>query len=296
MKLYKFFIASLVLMLFLSACGSSGSGGTSKNADLTAEEILEKSITAMAEVKSYSMEMDSEQTMAMTGFEEEMNMTMKMKADIITDPIQLYMLQEITSDELGIEEPMTTESYFTNDGFYTKDSITNSWIKYTDDMAQTMLEMQESQLALEEQLDLMKRFTKNITADEDNKHYILSLDADGDALKEIVAEVMGTLGGEDMAVIQEMFNEMDIQTFKYIIYIDKATFLQTKVDVETDMSFSAEEETITIKQIMKSTISNFDGVSEIKIPQEAIDSADEISFDNMFDLEDVEDIEGMETE
>lgn len=297
MKFYKTLIVTVVFSLLLSACGTSE---TSKKASMSADEILEKSIAAMSEVKSYSMDMKTKQTMTMTGIEEEMNMEMNMKTDIIVDPMQLYMVQEIKSPELGTEEAITTESYFTNDGFYTKDSMTNTWIKYTDEFAESIIELQKSQMNPEEQLNLLKRFTKNVEAEEDADHYILNLEADGEVLMEIVMEVMGLMG-EDTAMLGDLFNEMDIKTFTYKIYIDKETFFQTKMDVVTDMAMTIEEDTMTMKQEMAATITNFDGVAEITIPQEAIDNAEEFSFDTMFDLEgmegiELEDIEIPETE
>lgn len=274
MKLFKSFVFFLLFALFLSACGTSTTG--SKNA----EEILEKSVQAMSEVKSYSMEMKTKQLTKIPGVEEDLNIDLNMTADIITEPLQLYMVQNIQSPELGTEEMITTESYFTSDGFYMKDSMTNQWFKYKDEIAQSFIEMQKQQMNFEEQLNLMKRFTKNISVKEDNKHYILNLEADGKALKEIVLEVMNLVGDLDneTGMFKEIFNDMDIHTFTYKIYIDKETFYQTKIDMETNIDVNIDGETMSIKQSMEGTIDNFNDVKEIKIPQEAIDNAEEVSF------------------
>src|SRR5690606_19330248 len=113
------------------------------------------------------------------------------------------------------------------------------------------------------------------------------LNVDGEELLEIVLEITG-LFEESLAPMEELLNNVEIQTFTYKIYIDKQTFYQTKMDVITDMVVNEEGNTMKMKQVLEATISNFNGINEITIPQEAIDSAEDFSFESMFDLEDIE--------
>lgn len=281
MKQIKIIFITIITFLLLSACNKpneSASTGASAGAD--ADDILANTLSAMEQLKSYSITMNSNQTITIPE-EEPMNMQIAMTGNIITNPLQFYISQEIISPEYFTEEPMSSEMYFTNDGFYMLEPITNSWLKYTGDFAESLLEMQNTQINPEEQLNLLKKFAKNITAEEDESHYILNFQADGESLKEFIAEMSGLINEEMLSFesLEDVLDNMTISTFNYKIYIDKGTYYQTKMDIDMDISFTMEDETLSIKQTATSTISNFDNVGEITIPQEILDSAEEVSMD-----------------
>lgn len=268
------FVFNILIFLLLSGCDFIE---IFQQSNESAHEILDQSLLAMEQLKSYSIEMNTNQTITLPE-EDPMNMKMIMSSDIIMNPLQFYMAQEITSQDLNTEDPMTTEVYFINGGFYMKEPITNSWVKYSGEYIENILELQKSQINPEEQLHLLKKFIKNITAKENESQYILNLQADGETLKEIIREMIGSFG-ENMDFFDEAFDELAVSTFDYKIYIDKTTYYQTKMDIEMEFSMTMEGKTMFIKQSMNSTISNYDAINEITIPQEVLNSAEEISLD-----------------
>ncbi|WP_026672357.1 DUF6612 family protein [Alkalihalobacterium bogoriense] len=270
------------------------------NAD--ADEILTKSLEAMNDVESFSMVMDSVQEMNIPG-EGTVETKMTMESDIGHEPTRLFqkLSMEVPGESFGA---METETYFTEDGMFIKDGSMDQWIKYPDSYTEDMLSFAQLQSDNTQQLEMLKQFSEEITVAEDDTHYILTIKGEGDSLKEMAVEMMAMLGDDITGGMTEIFDLMEISVFDYELYIDKETYYQTRFTSTVEMSLTFEGETMVTKQTMDSTISNFNNVGEITVPQDVIDSAEEFSFDDFgdfsdledFDLEDLEDLEIEEDE
>ncbi|MEB1806632.1 MAG: hypothetical protein LPK26_04975 [Bacillaceae bacterium] len=297
MSSIKALFASLCLIFVLAAC-SSGEETSSPNADIqdtedvqsviSVDEIIQKSIKAMNKLESYTMEMNNEQELEMPG-QEAFQMNMTMVADITMEPLRLY--QKMTM--AGLEESVDvieTESYFTEDGMFVKDSMQDGWMRFPEEFSQDILEVSQQQLNAEEQLKVFQQFAEDTELTEDDTHYILTVQGSDDNFKAMAHETMGFMQEAGAsAMLDELLGMMEVQTFNYVIYIDKETFYQTKMDVEMHMSMTIEDETMMTIQRMTGVISNFNNVGDITIPQDVLDSAEEFSFEFLEGLEDMED-------
>ncbi|WP_216830355.1 DUF6612 family protein [Alkalihalobacterium elongatum] len=301
MNYIKALMASLALILVLAACGgnepSSTESPTTDNqateddqgtTDLSVDEVIQKSIEAMNKLESYTMEMNNDQELQVPG-EDPFSMTMTMVADITMEPLRLYQKMTMQGLEENVEV-LETESYFTEEGMFVQDTMVGGWVKFPEEFSQEILQASQQQMNAEEQLKLFKQFAEETELTEDETHYILSVKGTDDNFKTMAQEAMGFIE-EAGVMMDELLGMMNVETFNYIIYIDKGTFYQTKMDMEMHMSMTIEDETMTSIQRMTGVMTNFNGVGEITIPQEVIDTADEFNFDYLEGLEDMEDFD-----
>jgi transcription-repair coupling factor (superfamily II helicase) len=116
----------------------------------------------------------------------------------------------------------------------------------------------------------------------------LNFEGSGEQYDEMVSMVGGMMGDDMGAMMEELLAMMTVNQLSYEIHVDKVSFYQTKVFVTMDMEMEMEGEKMMMVQSVDSSLSNFDGIEEITVPQEVIDKAEEIS------MEELEKIEGEE--
>ncbi|MDV2684261.1 DUF6612 family protein [Alkalihalophilus lindianensis] len=258
--------------------------------ELSIEDILTKSIEAMNGVESFTTEMDVDQETTL-GEDETFTTQMKMKMDATQNPLAFYQQTSMQMPELE-EATMNAEVYFTEDGAYMNDGMEDVWFKYPDEFTQDLLALQEMQMNPEEQLELLKSYTENLTMTEEGDHYIITIEGSDQSIDQM-ADQLNMMLGEGMADgLSELTAMMDITRMDYMIHINKETFYQEAIDMAMEFSMEAEGETISMVQQSTGTFSNFNEIDSIEVPQEIIDSAEEFSFD----FEDFEDFDETEFE
>ncbi|WP_209121456.1 DUF6612 family protein [Alkalihalobacillus sp. BA299] len=287
MRSIKGGLAALALCFVLTACDEP-SNNENVETTLSVDEVIQHSIEAMNELQSYTMEMNNEQQLEMPD-EEAFQMDMTMIADITIEPLRLYQKMTMSGLDENIEA-VETESYFTEDGMFVKDSMEGGWIKFPEEFSQDILESAKMQMNAEEQLKIFQKFSEDTQLTEDDTHYILTTRGSDENFKEMAQEVMGFID-EAGEMMDELLSMMDIEMFTYVIYIEKDTFYQTKMDMEITMQMSMEGETMKSVQRMNGIMSNFNTVGDITIPQEVINTAEEFNFEFLEGLEDMEDFD-----
>ncbi|OLO38109.1 hypothetical protein BTR23_11990 [Alkalihalophilus pseudofirmus] len=300
MRAIKALMASLALVLVLAACGGEPSNNDNVDnadndnvgtVDLSVDEVIQKSIEAMNDLESYTMEMNNDQILEVPG-EEAFEMNMTMIADITMEPLRLYQKMTINGleEEMAEMESLETESYFTEDGMFVNDQMQGGWIKFPEEFSQEILDASQMQMNAEEQLKMFQQFAEDTQLTADDAHFILTVQGSDDNFKAMAQEAMGFMD-EAGVMMDELLSMMEIESFNYVIYIDKDTFYQTKMDMEISMSMTIEEETMKSTQRMTGVLTNFNNVGEIVIPQEVFDTAEEFNFDFLEDMEDMEDFD-----
>ncbi|MGD6782026.1 DUF6612 family protein [Sutcliffiella horikoshii] len=316
MKSLKMMLVSILAVMLLTACGNTSNGvngnvegnaeaeettneettnsttdveevdtseETEEQEALTAEEVLQKSTEAMADLSSYSMEMISDQEITMAG-EDTIKMVTTTTTDMSLNPMAMYQVTSI-EDADGMMKGMENESYFSEDGFFLYDSMAGQWFKMPEEFTAQLNAMSEMQTNPAQQLEMLKDYTDEITMTEEEDHYVLNFEGSGEQFNEM-AGVIGGMMGDDMGeMMQEMLSMMTVNQLSYLVHIDKESFYQTKVLLNMDMEMDVDGETISSVQVMDSTLSNFDEVGEITVPQEVIDSAQEITQEDMEQME-----------
>ncbi|TYS61365.1 hypothetical protein FZC74_03550 [Sutcliffiella horikoshii] len=316
MKSLKMMLVSILAVMLLTACGNTSngvSGNVEGNAEaeettneettnsttdveevdaseeteeqeaLTAEEVLQKSTEAMADLSSYSMEMISDQEITMAG-EDTIKMVTTTTTDMSLNPMAMYQVTSI-EDADGMMEGMENESYFSENGFFLYDSMAGQWFKMPEEFTAQLNAMSEMQTNPAQQLEMLKDYTDEITMTEEEGHYVLNFEGSGEQFNEMAGMIGGMMGDDMGEMMQEMLSMMTVNQLSYLVHIDKESFYQTKVLLNMDMEMDVDGETISSVQVMDSTLSNFDEVGEITVPQEVIDSAQEITQEDMEQME-----------
>ncbi|WP_317987042.1 DUF6612 family protein [Sutcliffiella rhizosphaerae] len=305
----KLLLVTLLAMMMLAACGNdsntvdgnentSSEGNTSNNQvedvdnqtgesdvtdSLSAEEVLEKSTEAMTGLSSYSMEMTTEQEISMAG-EDSINMSSTVKSDISQNPLAMYQVTSV-QDADGMMGSMDTETYFTSDGFFVFEPLEQKWVKLPQEFADEMNALSDMQSNPAVQLEMLKAYSDNMTLSEEGNSYVLTFEGSGEQFNEMIGMVSGMMGEDMSGMMEEMLSMMTVNELNYVIHVDKETFFQTKMTVYMDMEMDMEGDTIASIQEVDATLYNFDEVGEITIPQEVLDNAEELSLEDLQELD-----------
>lgn len=270
MKKLTFLLTALLAFMLLAACNQSSNNASG---EVNVDEILDKSIKAMSELKSYSMDMNLDQEMNIPGEDTPTIIKGKIKADLTLEPFAMHQTMTLT----GELEDMSfdAESYMTEDGFFMSNPEDNSWMKAPGEFAE---EMKQAQASAEDQLKLLKGFSEEITMTEEGNDYVLTVKGSGEKFMELTKELLQNMGGS-AADSADMLSMMDMKQINFVIHIDKETFYQTKIDLDMELEMTVEEETMSMKQKMNGTLSNFNKVEAIVIPEDIKNNAEEINLD-----------------
>ncbi len=287
MKLKSLAISFFALVVLLSGCGQkatpvseSGKSETKTNTEhpaqkeesLTLEEVFEKTIAASQDLKSLTVKMKNEQTITSSSDSEPMDISSTIDIDVVQDPISLYQVMSIN---MPGEEPMKTESYFTNQGFFTYDPTQGTWMKLPDEMSTELLKTTEQQGDPAAELKKMQEYIEDFTFEQDDSSYILSLNASAEKFNAFMKEQLAQSFGQELGLDLQ---NVDVSGLKYSYTIDKKNFYPTAMTM--DMAFKTTEgsEETTLEQKTNATFSNYNGVKDITIPDEVINSAQEIEL------------------
>ncbi|WP_018924103.1 DUF6612 family protein [Salsuginibacillus kocurii] len=291
-------------LLSLSACAGESA---------TTAEVLQESNELMQELDSFSIAMDSEQTMPdlMMGENESGDMTMDISSeqDVTLDPLKMY--QHISFDMPDQAEAMSQEAYMTSDTFY-QEEMGGQWIKLTGEALAGMGNIEEMMQDPATQTIQAEKMANEFSLSEDNDQYHLEFEGDEDEFLETAEEeLMQAMGGETIDDLMfEMFDEIELHSLDYEMFIDKESYYLTDLVMNVDMEFDFDlgetdemfGEMMTNFRIVQDShlaFSNFNEVEPIEIPAEIEENAEEMDSlfdDNMDGLQEWNDLEEHEFE
>lgn len=278
MKKFLAVLSAGAVALVLTACNSSATPtkDTTTTSKLTLEQVYDKAIERQADIKSMSASMDMEQVIKFGAGAEsmEMNMDSQMDIDMIAKPLAMHLSGTMTVPDMfgeGDENSnMPIEMYMKQDkGFFMKDPTTESWMKLPNEQFDAILDQTAASANAQEQLEQLKQYIDDFTFEQTDDKYVLTLNAQGDAFKELIqAEVDKSLGTEENPL-----DDLTIDKANYVIHIDKATFDTNKMNMNFDLKMSIEGQDATIKTKSEVTYTEINNVDSIDIPQSIIDKA-----------------------
>lgn len=178
-----------------------------------------------------------------------------------------------TSDQL---DEMKIESYMTDQGFFMFDSMSEKWTKLPTDMYEQIMSMSQNQADPSQQLKDLEMFLEDFTFEQTDSEYVLKLSASGEKFNKLIQKQLADTMPDMMVEEQELLKNMNVEKVNYEIFIDKKTFNTTELNMVMDMTMAVEGEEMKLSQDMKSTFSNYNDVEPIKVPQEILDSAQEM--------------------
>ncbi|TMW71869.1 DUF6612 family protein [Alteribacter natronophilus] len=252
-------------LLFTAACNAESDDG------LTAEEILANSEEAMEELTSYAMDMETVQEMSFG--EDSMELNMTAEAQVRMDPLVLY--QNASMDMMGM--PLSYDSYFSEEhGFLMEDPMSGGWIKLPESFTDEMLAMADVQTSPDEQLEIFRDNLEEVTVEDEEEFYIVTLKGDGvdnEAMKE---QLLGLMDGDMGQMMGDAVDSMDIHEFEYEITIDRETFYTTEANIYTDMTVDDGVNNTNMKQTVHMILGEFNEHDDLEVPADVIENAEEI--------------------
>ncbi|MGO4529776.1 DUF6612 family protein [Paenibacillus sp. 2TAF8] len=284
MKKWTTMIIGALLAVSLAACGNdtdksatSPAGNETTNesnntagqnaAVPTLDELLAKTGEATKALKSFTTEANIDQKIKLDAGEQSQDQQVKtsLKMDIIKDPMMIY--QEMEMDMSG--QKQNVKQYITSDKIYSQ--VGDQWVAIPEDQTKALIEQLKASMNPEKELDQFKKVKEDVKITEEGDNYVLNADVSGDNVKELAKSVMEQNGSD--AQMQAMLDQMNIKSMKMKYLINKETSLMEKIDVEMVMEMEQNNQKMTMDMKMDTSFSNHDKVAEIKIPQEALDSA-----------------------
>ncbi|WP_036718738.1 DUF6612 family protein [Paenibacillus sp. JCM 10914] len=288
MKKWTLVLFTAMLMMVIAACGSDNDveeGAAtppveetappaetspveeeSQDEVPTAEELLQRSVEASANLKSFAMNADIKQHIVVEGEQsQEQNVDMVLESEITMDPMEMMQIIEMDTAEGKVE----MKQYIMEDGIYVE--MDNQWMKIPQEQEQEIRDsMDMANAGPDQQLEQFKSIAQDTTVTEEGDVYILTADVSGDNLKEIAKSMMSQAGNDPQ--MEAMMEQMDIKSVSLVYGVHKETYLPTTTDLDMVLELEAEGEKVTLEMKMKSTYSKYDEIDQIEVPEEALNA------------------------
>lgn len=266
----------LCLVLSFAACGSK---------KMSDEEILQESVKNMQALNSMTAESSMEMGFSVGG--KTMNMTTDMVQRMINEPLAMEQTMTMTMD--GEAEEIKSAVYLEADGdnLITYTQIEGEWYKTTQSGFEA-LKAYDSTGAMALYMEAVEKFkkvgTEEVAGVKANKY-------EGVIPEEYFQSVLEASGMDKQLGLQGASEESLTDLFKGMgempitIWIDGEKLLPVKYDFDMSAMMKAimssmgmgEEELSIEKVTMSMSITGYDNVDEIVIPQEARDAEEMVS-------------------
>ena len=253
--LRKILVLSLVVVMALPFVACDGGSGLP-----SAEEIIEASIEALDDVRTFEFEMEASMD-ADTEAEGEPNdayIEMDASGAIDIENYQMQLAMDMNMETTGEEDmDMAAEMYLVDDTFYILTDalgMGSMWMKLElsdieelpegygeqEDMSELQTEM------LEFLPELLEAFEIEVTGSERVDGidcYVLESNPDTEQLWEMFMEMFETMELETTDIPEDTEDYLDemFDSFSVKQWIAKDTYLTMKVELEINMEFSAED-------------------------------------------------------
>ncbi|MHA6251472.1 DUF6612 family protein [Oceanobacillus sp. CAU 1775] len=264
-------VLAILLTAFLAACGGSED----------AKEVYNKAVEASENAESAEIDLTINQTMTGEPMMGELQMDMDMQVAVTMDPIAMHQKGNISMDLQGVPMDTEMEMYMIEDVIYMQDSMSKTWLKL--DASTMPAEFANVDQAPNEQLDLLASFVDDVEFIEEDDVYIYKFEGEGDEIEDFTQKlVAGNLNNDtftELGVdVEELFAEMTIHSIYYELHIDKSSYDTKKVitNIDIELPIDADDNAMRIYQEMTAEYIGIDTIDQIEVPQEVIDSAQEM--------------------
>lgn len=277
--------AALIAMLALTGCGGQQQPQKDEPKAMTAEEIITASNEAMNDLDSYGFTMNTNMQMDMKE-QGSMDMTMVSKAQTIVKPNVLIKMDSDITINIPDQDPQTMSmtQYIegTETGIAMYQDMAGAWSKVVvDDPSLVESMTQNPQDALESYKETMEK--AEILGEEkvgDRDCYKIEMTLSKEALDEVMADFNGAgLDEKTLAASKEIVANMNDLTT--VLWIDKENYqmLKQSMDIsdiirqaviaELKNAGQSEDSIGDVTMSMEILYDNYNGVSEIVIPDDA---------------------------
>ncbi len=283
-------MSAVTLTFVLAACNQTAEPTSTtqekkstKESELTLQEVFEKSNSVMSEVSSFRSIMKMNQVMTMPGSAEEAgNLEMQSNIDsaIIMEPMTLHQnmtMSMVAGEESVPMQDMNMESYLTDEGFFMKESVQNKWVKMPKELSDQILQTSNAQTNPSQQLESLEPFKDDFEFQQDENYYILKLNASGEKFNELIQNTIKETM-PDMLQQADGLENIGFDQVEYELFIDKETFYTMKLNSTMKMTLESPEGNIETNTKLESKFKDYNQVEAITVPQEVVDTAEEIAL------------------
>jgi hypothetical protein len=274
----------LFFVLLLASCSQAAepvnqdvkkTGSNEKQTDLTLEQVIHKSKEASDKVKSFAMKTEIQQDIKSTQ-EEPVKLHSAIDMSVVNEPFVFY--QKLTTEMEPENEPYETEAYFTVDGMYFFEKESETWMKFPAEMSDQLLRMSGEKTNPAEELNRVQEYVDDFSFTQNNSSYLIHFTSSKERFNDFFKEIINETIPNQLAGDNNVLNTLKFSEVTYELDIDKKTYLPSKLRVSMNIELETEGQSIKLRQEMKSHYSNYNKIGEIKIPQEAIDTAVEMEM------------------
>ncbi|AJD91857.1 hypothetical protein JMA_25400 [Jeotgalibacillus malaysiensis] len=271
------------LTLTLTACSETAepADGSKDTSSMTLEEVYSKALEKNNEIESVKSSAVLNQAVTM-GTEATINTVSEIDMSLTNSPLTVHQINttKMTGEEAAEEQSFTVESYMTEEGFFMQDPSSGGWVKLPSEMSEQLLQMNESQSNPASELETLEAYIEDFTFEQDDDSFILTLNASGEKFSDMLIEQTGELM-PDLGLgipAESLFQNTTFEDVLYVITIDKESFLIESLDLDMTMNMKFAEESMKMEQKLESEYTDYNEVEKIEVPQEVIDSAEEIEL------------------
>lgn len=288
-RLFRYLMIPAMVLL-LAACQNSTADSGSPNKEaaeeekLSVNEVIQKTQEASQQAKGQTLQVEGKQdfNLEAEGQSQGITQSFDMNMELTKDPAAVHL----TGTMKSAGETGEMEAYQVGDEFYQSMDGGTTWLKsegadlnqFGGDQAQNPSK------ALQKLEELVSKFQgdKNdmFNMKETEDQYVITLNVDKD-LKQVKDLYMKQLKGSAVPALKQAGlpvkeDEVKLNTIKQVVYIDKKSFEQEKVDQKTEIEIPLDDGTtsgmITAKQEMTITLKG-EYKGTIEVPQEVKDNA-----------------------
>lgn len=252
--------------------------------------VFTKATEKQLATNSMKATMTMTQSMEIKDGEEVINVdtTGKLDMSAINKPLQFFI-----DGTMSMTEPTTGESmdiplkmYMTEkDGIYIYEGLSETWTKLPADMYAEILAQSGAQVNATEQLEMLQQFASDFTIEEVDGYYLLHLTGTGEEFTALIQEQMAGmdlgLGMED-EVTAELQN-LKFDNITYTIKVNKETFDIEEMVMDFGFAMNMGNAVMNVKSSTTTKYFDFNNVTTITIPAEAIENA--ISLEDLSNLQ-----------
>ncbi|WAA10052.1 DUF6612 family protein [Fervidibacillus albus] len=249
-------------------------GEEAKEDPINLTDVFQNTMEASSSLQSYSVQMATEQDITNNTTSETIHTEMTMEMDVTTDPLAIH--QNLS---MSAPEPVQMEMYFTEEGYFVYEPISDMWMKMSGEMFQQFQQLPEEKTNPYEQIQQMEQYVDDFSLQENDSEYILSLNVEGDAFLDFVKQQsIDFSNGEGDVGYEDSMDSVSLDQLDYTITVDKETFLPKKMEMTMQMQLDENGEQLTMLQKSNFTYNNYNGIDQIIVPEEIVNNAVDFEF------------------
>lgn len=257
MKRLILLISAIFFIITLSACNNEEAN------DL--ETIYNNALEASEELKSFEVNMNVSQKITIPDLDN-LELDSKIKTQMTTDPQAFHQVMEVMGSSI--------EMYY-KDNLYIQQSGTDQWLKAPRNSLDQFNQLSQNQQTPFDQLIQIQDYINEFNLKEQNDSYVLTFSSDGEETKQLIKDTLEKNFPEG-GLTPDMLEGITINNVHYSYTISKNTYYPEAFDVELDINVDQGGEQAQIYQKMSGNYSKHNEISEITVPHNVIENAEEM--------------------